>query len=269
MPGRRSAFSLSHSQSFAVIAVATGARVGVDIEVERPRARLDALAARVLGSEEHADWLDVPRHGAAPRVPRALDHEGGVPQGDRRRHHGAVARRSRSSPKVGRSRLPVAARTVARSRSRAYAVVQRRGVDAAGDVARTRGRTTPSRPIDKFRNTAVGLGARGRSLGLARRARARKDEKVAIVQDYAGDPPFKDPIVLAPRPRPSRGLDRDGAAVAPQPARRTSRTDSERHAVNSLVRDRAPGEHLGQGSDTDPRTGRHCEPAVIEHRTAR
>jgi phosphopantetheinyl transferase len=50
-------FSLSHSAAFAVVAVARGdVRVGVDVEAVEPRARLDALAARVLNEREHADW---------------------------------------------------------------------------------------------------------------------------------------------------------------------------------------------------------------------
>jgi 4'-phosphopantetheinyl transferase len=51
-------FSLSHSASLALVAVLDGdARVGVDVEAVRPRPRLDALAARVLGEEEHNRWL--------------------------------------------------------------------------------------------------------------------------------------------------------------------------------------------------------------------
>ncbi len=54
----RISFSLSHSGSFGVIALAEGgARVGVDVEAVRPRSRLDALAARVLTDEERAGWL--------------------------------------------------------------------------------------------------------------------------------------------------------------------------------------------------------------------
>ena len=53
-------FSLSHSESVALIAVVPGARIGVDVEVERPRRHLDALAARVLAAGDHADWLDRP-----------------------------------------------------------------------------------------------------------------------------------------------------------------------------------------------------------------
>jgi phosphopantetheinyl transferase len=56
----RVSFSLSHSGSFAVIALADGAvRLGVDVEVVRPRLRLRALAARVLNDEEHAAWLAI------------------------------------------------------------------------------------------------------------------------------------------------------------------------------------------------------------------
>ena len=51
-------FNLSHSESFAMVAVVSGALVGVDIEIERPRPRLDRLAARVLSDEEHAEWLE-------------------------------------------------------------------------------------------------------------------------------------------------------------------------------------------------------------------
>ncbi|HET9729366.1 MAG TPA: 4'-phosphopantetheinyl transferase superfamily protein [Acidimicrobiia bacterium] len=46
-------FSVSHSDRFAVVAVAaTNARLGVDIEVLRPRPRLEQLAARVLNPSE-------------------------------------------------------------------------------------------------------------------------------------------------------------------------------------------------------------------------
>ncbi len=56
----RVSFSLSHSRSFGVIALADGdVRVGVDIEDVRPRLRLGALAARVLNDEEHAAWLAI------------------------------------------------------------------------------------------------------------------------------------------------------------------------------------------------------------------
>jgi hypothetical protein len=54
-------FSLSHSAAFAVVAVSRGdVRVGVDVEAVEPRARLDALAARVLNDREHADWSAIP-----------------------------------------------------------------------------------------------------------------------------------------------------------------------------------------------------------------
>jgi phosphopantetheinyl transferase len=54
-------FSLSHSGAFAMLACAGGGvRVGVDVEGVRPRARLDALAARVLSEPEHATWSAIP-----------------------------------------------------------------------------------------------------------------------------------------------------------------------------------------------------------------
>jgi 4'-phosphopantetheinyl transferase len=60
----RISFSLSHSSSFAVIALADGAaRIGVDVEQVRPRRHLGALAARVLNDDEHAAWLAVGEDG--------------------------------------------------------------------------------------------------------------------------------------------------------------------------------------------------------------
>ena len=54
----------------------------------------------------------------------------------------------------------------------------------------------PTRPIDKFRSTAVGSVLAAGLLGLRDALEPERDEKVAIVQNYAGDPPFKDPFVL-------------------------------------------------------------------------
>ena len=86
-------FSLSHSGVARGRRGGGGATVGVDIEIERPRARLDALAARVLSAEEYSEWLDAepPDRG---RVPTAVDSEGGVPQGHRCRDHTTTARRA-------------------------------------------------------------------------------------------------------------------------------------------------------------------------------
>lgn len=52
--------SLSHSEGLALLAVAGGARVGVDLEVVRARPRLDRLAGRVLTPEEHDAWVASP-----------------------------------------------------------------------------------------------------------------------------------------------------------------------------------------------------------------
>jgi 4'-phosphopantetheinyl transferase len=55
---QRISFSVSHSANFALIALTEGdTAVGVDVEGVRPRRHLDALAARVLNDEEHANWL--------------------------------------------------------------------------------------------------------------------------------------------------------------------------------------------------------------------
>lgn len=50
-------FSLSHSGSFAVVALAEGeAQLGVDVEEVKSRVRIDGLAARVLGADDLAAW---------------------------------------------------------------------------------------------------------------------------------------------------------------------------------------------------------------------
>jgi 4'-phosphopantetheinyl transferase len=53
-------FSLSHSASVALVAVAREARVGVDVEVIRARRQLEKLAARVLTPDEFQTWRVVP-----------------------------------------------------------------------------------------------------------------------------------------------------------------------------------------------------------------
>jgi phosphopantetheinyl transferase len=57
---RSISFSLSHSDAFAVVALADGdVRVGIDCEVVKARTRIDELAARVLSDEAHAAWLSI------------------------------------------------------------------------------------------------------------------------------------------------------------------------------------------------------------------
>ncbi len=55
-------FSLSHTGAFAVVAV-TGrdgdARLGVDVEEVKARARIDGLAERVLNADDLATWRDL------------------------------------------------------------------------------------------------------------------------------------------------------------------------------------------------------------------
>jgi 4'-phosphopantetheinyl transferase len=52
-------FNLSHSATTALVAVARGADVGVDVEAVRARPHLERLAARLLTPEEHAQWVAV------------------------------------------------------------------------------------------------------------------------------------------------------------------------------------------------------------------
>ena len=161
-----------------------------------------------------------PRSSA--RVPRALDREGGLPQGHRRRHHACRCATCRSSPTVGPcTGFPSPPGVVARVAVEGYAVVHVErwlppAVDARPAPTRT-GRSTSSAAPRSARCS------RPACSGCATRSSRRRDEEVAIVQDYSGDAAVHRPDRAAPRSRSSRGLDRDGAAVAaasrPNPSR--------------------------------------------------
>jgi 4'-phosphopantetheinyl transferase len=186
-------FSLSHSESFAVVALVTGARIGVDLETERVRARLDALAARVLDSEDHADWLELPeseqlhafleRWTAKEAYVKAIGVGITVPLRDVPIDPDGWTVASFESPPG----------TVARVAVEGYAVVH-----ASAWTAPAVAPSAPasSRPIDKFRDTAVGSVLAAGLLGLRDALEPPKKEEVAIVQDYSGDPHFTDPFVL-------------------------------------------------------------------------
>ena len=177
-----------------MIALADGVRVGVDIEVERRRVRLDALAARVLSPEEHADWLAVDparqlhafleRWTAKEAFLKAIGAGITVPLSD-------VPVEPEGWTVTG---FETPAGTVARVAVDAYVAVHvEQWVPPAIAAA---ARHDPTRPIDKFRSTAVGSVLAAGLLGLRDALEPERDEKVAIVQNYAGDPPFKDPFVL-------------------------------------------------------------------------
>ena len=193
-PDRQLRFSLSHSESVAVVAVAVGARVGVDVEMERPRGRLDALAARVLDSEDHADWLDLP---ASDQL-RSFLEQWTAKEAYLKAIGAGITVPLRAVPTdpdgwtVTEFASPPG--TVARLAVEGYAVVR---VDPWTPPALAPGRPTgSSRPIDKFRDTAVGSVLAAGLLGLRDALEPPKKEEIAIVQDYAGDPPFTDPFVL-------------------------------------------------------------------------
>jgi len=194
--GDRLEFSLSHSESVALIAVAIGARVGVDIELERPRSRLDALAARVLGSEEHADWLDCePSERLHAFLERWTAKE-------------AYLKAIGAGVTVSLRDIPVEPEgwmvtgfvsppgTVARVAVEGYAPTELQVNAWMPPAGASRSPRDPNRPIDKFRGTAVGSVLAAGLLGLRDALETPKDDKVAIVKDYAGEPPFTDPIVL-------------------------------------------------------------------------
>jgi len=191
---QRVAFSLSHSEALAAVAVVTDARIGLDIEVEHPRARLDALAARVLDSETYADWLDVEpatqlrafleQWTAKEAYLKALGTGITVPLRD-------VPVEPDGWTVTG---FPCPPGVVARVAVDGYAVVH---VEPWSPPAVETSRPRDAiRPIDKFRGTAVGSVFAAGLLGLRDALEPVDDEEVAIVQNYSGDPPFTDPIVL-------------------------------------------------------------------------
>ena len=188
-------FSLSHSESVAVIAVATGVRVGVDVEFVRPRARLDALAARVLGPEEHAGWLDLEpaaqlrgfleRWTAKEAYLKAIGAGITVPMRDIPLEPEGWTVTGFASPPGTVARVAVEGYAVVRVQSWSPPVVE--GAPAGTDS---------TRPIDKFRGTAVGSVLAAGLLGLRDVIEPVRDEQPAIVQDYSGAPPFTEPVVL-------------------------------------------------------------------------
>jgi 4'-phosphopantetheinyl transferase len=192
--GEHVSFSLSHSGALAAVAVVTGARVGIDIEVERPRARLAALAARVLDSEAHADWLDLEPDAqlhafleqwtAKEAYLKAIGAGITVPLRD-------VPVEPEGWTVAGFETPPG---VVVRVAVEGYGVVQvERWIPPAADP---NGRRDANRPIDKFRGTAVGSVLAAGLLGLRDALEPPREEEVAIVQNYSGDPPFTEPIVL-------------------------------------------------------------------------
>jgi len=192
--GERVAFSVSHSHALAAVAVVTDARVGIDIEVERPRVRLDALAARVLSSEAYADWLDVDpgaqlvafleQWTAKEAYLKAIGTGITVPLRD-------VPIDPDGWTITG---FPCPPGVVARVAVDGYAVTH--VVPWSPPIVGPSRPRDANRPIDKFRGTAVGSVFAAGLLGLRDALEPARDEEVAIVQNYSGDPPFSEPIVL-------------------------------------------------------------------------
>ena len=187
-------FSLSHSEALAAVAVVTGTRVGIDIEVERPRARLDALAARVLAPEAHAEWLDL---HPARQLHAFLEHWTAKEAYLKAVGAGiTVPLRDVPVDPEGWTVTGFAAppEVVVRVAVEGHAIVNvERWLPPTGDGT---GRRDANRSIDKFRGTAVGPMLAAGLLGLRDALEPPREEEVAIVQNYSGDPPFTEPIVL-------------------------------------------------------------------------
>jgi len=191
--GQRVAFSVSHSHALAAVAVVSDARVGIDIEVERPRVRLDALAARVLAPEAHAEWLDVEPAGQL----RAFLEQWTAKEAYLKATGTGITVPLRDVPVDPEgwtiTGFPCPSGVVARVAVDGYPVMQ--VMSWSPPVVPSRPRDA-DRPIDKFRGTAVGSVLAAGLLGLRDALEPAHDEEVAIVQNYSGAPPFTDPIVL-------------------------------------------------------------------------
>ena len=59
-------FNLSHSHGLALVAVAAGRDVGVDVEWLRPVAHIEALVARCFSAAERRQWAVLPDDGRLP-----------------------------------------------------------------------------------------------------------------------------------------------------------------------------------------------------------
>jgi 4'-phosphopantetheinyl transferase len=196
LPGTDLSFSLSHSESLAMVAVVAGARVGVDVEVERPRSRLDALAARVLSAEEHAEWLDA----EPPARVRAFLSLWTAKEAYLKAIGAGITRPLREVPRHPEgwtvAALPSPPGTVASVAVEGDAAVQVEPWATPAIAERPRVSDPGSRPIDKFRGTAVGSVLAAGMLGLRDVLEPRRDEEIAIVQDHGAGPPVNDPIEL-------------------------------------------------------------------------
>ena len=100
-------------------------------------------------------------------------------------------------------------------------------------------------PIERFHRTAVGSVLAASLLGLRDVLEPPKDEQPAIVVDYSGDPPFRDPFVL--RLDPDNPED---SIVMVRPWLHDSATRSEH-----LARDGDAVEDVDGDVDTEPGSG--------------
>jgi 4'-phosphopantetheinyl transferase len=189
-------FSLSHSESFAMVAVASGTLVGIDIEIDRPRSRLDRLAARVLSDEEHAEWLEAD----PPLRVDAFLARWTAKEAYLKAIGAGITRPLREVPRHPEgwtvAALPSPPGTVASVAVEGDAAVQVEPWATPAIAERSRVSDPGSRPIDKFRGTAVGSVLAAGMLGLRDVLEPRRDEEIAIVQDHGAGPPVNDPIEL-------------------------------------------------------------------------
>jgi hypothetical protein len=101
-------------------------------------------------------------------------------------------------------------------------------------------------PIERFHRSAVGTALAAGLFGLRDALEPPKDETPAIVEDWAGGEPFKDPMVLR--------LDPDNPQDSIVMIRPWLRPSAPRG--DALPGDRGAREAVGDGLDTEPGPGR-------------
>ena len=226
-----------------MIAVPPARRVGVDIEVERPRSRLDALAARCSPPRS------TPSGSTPSRRTRACARSSSC--GPRRRR---TSRRSApgSPVRCATCRVEPEGWTVAAIRVAARHRREHRGRGRRGGAGRARGRTPAI--ADRPRVRRSGRAGRSTSSAGPRSAACSRpgcsacatcssrgeDEEIAIVQDDAARPPFTirsscSSIPSIPR-NPSFGCG-PGCAIRPPGLSIDDRTRSD--GSSALAGDRA------------------------------
>jgi phosphopantetheinyl transferase len=184
-------FSLSHSGDVAVIAIARE-RVGVDVEVVRPRRSLERVARRVLSDDDYARWSTL----VEPQRTRAFLGAWTAKEAHLKRLGVGITRGLRDAPST-------ATQTWDDWPPRCVCSVSVAGEggeferDYAEDVLETpEDAPLPLSPTRRFQHSAAGAVVAAGMRGIRDVLYGPEKEEVEIVADWSGGKPFTDPYVL-------------------------------------------------------------------------